>query len=88
MTKFLSLLFLLCVTQQLSAQEEPSYNKEFRISTGIGLANATENVRSTGPGFWFQFDYKIAKHFSIAMEFEQMNYKTKRTFFRSSYRSK
>ena len=50
-------------------------DKEFRISTGFGLGSATENVSSIGTDLWIQFDYKLAKHFSIAMDFDGINYK-------------
>jgi len=75
MIKFLPLSILFAfLSLHLSAQEI-SGNKDFKISTGIGLASATKNAKSPGIDLWTAFDYKIAKHFSITMEFEQMNYK-------------
>ena len=75
MNKFLSLLFLLFASLQLWAQENSADSKEFKISTGIGLASATENIKSPGSDIWMEFDYKALKNFSIAMEFEGMKYK-------------
>jgi Outer membrane protein beta-barrel domain len=76
MNRLFSLLFLFAFLPATSfSQANISADKEFRISTGLGFANATENIKSVGPDFWIQFEYKVSKPFSIAMEFENMNYK-------------
>jgi len=63
MIKFLPLSILFAfLSLHLSAQEI-SGNKDFKISTGIGLASATKNAKSPGIDLWTAFDYKIAKQF-------------------------
>ncbi len=67
------LLTLLHLASFCQSHIEP--DKEFRISSGAGFGSATENVSSIGTDWWIQFDYKLATHFSIAMESDFAHYK-------------
>ena len=76
MSQLVSLSVVLAIFSQTTfAQVNNSTSKECRISTGIGFANATKNAKSPGKAVWVQLDYKLSAHFSVAMEFENMNYK-------------
>ncbi|CAN5828835.1 hypothetical protein BH10BAC2_BH10BAC2_21400 [soil metagenome] len=76
MNRFFPLLFLSIFSSATSfSQANVPAEKEFRISTGLGFASATENTKAVGTDFWMQFEYKVSKPFSIAMEFENMTYK-------------
>ena len=76
MWKLISLSLLLACFSYLSySQTYFAASKECRISTGIGFANATQNVKAVGKDFWLQLDYKAMEHFSVALEFENFGYK-------------
>ncbi len=76
MTKIVSLLFVFVFLSLVSlSQTNTQTQKECRISTGIGFAGTTKNIKSIGPALWVQLDYKVLEDFSIAMEFENMAYK-------------
>jgi hypothetical protein len=58
-----------------SAQSNAVVSKECRISTGMGVAGASKNFKKTGETFWLQLDYRLHENFSVAFDFENMNYK-------------
>jgi len=58
----------------LSAQEVKPFVKEGRISSGYGYSNGVENTKS-GSSIFVQMDYQVSPKFSVATEFENMNYK-------------
>jgi hypothetical protein len=70
------LLFLFSLLHLASfCQSQAGTDKEFRISSGFGIGSATTNVSSIGSNVWIQFDYELAKHFSIALDADFINYK-------------
>ena len=77
-----TLLLLLCSMLYLPSfcQSNTAACKEFRISSGIGIASTAKNLRSAGVNLWIQFDYKLAQHFSIAMESDFLNYNQNGTY--------
>lgn len=76
MGRHLLMLTLFCFFSLISfSQENNQFEKECRISSGIGLAGITKNLKSLGMDVWVQLDYKVHRKFSIATEFENMVYK-------------
>jgi hypothetical protein len=57
------------------SQTSVTVEKEFRISGGLGASGELQNMKAAGPDFWIQFEYRMAKNFSIAMESEYMGFK-------------
>lgn len=57
------------------AQKTNQSKKECRISSGLGFAGTTENMKSLGTDIWVQLDYMIFENISIATDFENMTYK-------------
>jgi len=57
------------------SQADTLFEKECRITSGIGFAGATKNTKTVGQSFWLQLDYRLSKNISIATEFENMGYK-------------
>jgi hypothetical protein len=75
MTKPISIFFVLALSTLVAiSQTNGQTMKECRITGGVGIAGATENVRSLGRDFWLQLNYKLNTHISIALEFENMKY--------------
>src|SRR5688572_1967804 len=76
MSKFVSLSFgLLFFSLMTWSQTTSPTAKECRISTGIGFASATKNMKKAGPYSWLQLDYTLKEEISIAFEFENFAYK-------------
>jgi hypothetical protein len=76
MTKFTSIVLLFtslsCVT---FSQSNLEFQRECRITGGIGVAGGTKNTVSVGKDIWVQLAYKLSQNISVATEFENMNYK-------------
>jgi hypothetical protein len=76
MVKYLLMLTLFCFLSFISlSQTNNLFQKECRISTGIGFGNVTQNEKSAGKYIWVQLNYILSEKFSIATEFENMGYK-------------
>ncbi len=76
MSKFVSLSFgLLFFSFTTWSQTNNSTSKECRISTGIGFAGATKNMKKVGPDYWLQLDCNVKDQFLIGLEFENFGYK-------------
>jgi hypothetical protein len=76
MTKLTPLVFLpFFLSFTSKSQTNLQAEKECRITSGIGLAGATNNAKSAGREFWLQLDYKLSKNISLATEFENVSYK-------------
>jgi hypothetical protein len=70
-TLFLS--FLLFIPSGF-AQTPNSFEKECRLAGGGGFANGFGSATG-GPDIWLQMSYRLSKNFSVATEFENMNFK-------------
>jgi hypothetical protein len=55
------------------AQETTQFSKECRISSGYTYANGINNSKG-GSSIFFQMSYKVSPKFSIATEFENLNF--------------
>ena len=70
----LSLLTLALVFfNTISAQDTTQFSKKCSISSGLGYANAVNGSKG-GTTFFIQMDYQFSPQFSLATEFEHMNF--------------
>lgn len=58
------------------SQDTAAFKKECKLSAGVSYANTFSGGKG-GTSSSFQLGYQLSKNFSIAMEFDEMGFKTK-----------
>jgi hypothetical protein len=69
-------LYLLFVSAffSVTAFSQADFEKKAHLSAGIGFGSGTENIKKVGLTTWIQLNYQVSKNFSVATEFENLDF--------------
>jgi hypothetical protein len=74
-----SLLLLVLLSFNATSAQDTMFSKQCRIAAGYGFGNGVQNT-SAGSTIFLQLNYQLSSQFSLATEFDNVNYKAPGNF--------